>query len=66
MSMFSKGITKNVETVIAPTEKVRESLVRYGVKKDIEVIPTGINLDKFKKKNDAGRKISTQERTGNR
>ena len=24
--------------------------MRYGVKKDIEVIPTGINLDKFKKR----------------
>ncbi|HVI42156.1 MAG TPA: glycosyltransferase, partial [Anaerovoracaceae bacterium] len=36
VSAFSKGIIKNVETVIAPTEKVRESLMKYGVEKDIE------------------------------
>ena len=48
VSIFSKGVIKNVETVIAPTEKVRESLMSYGIQKNIEVIPTGINLDKFR------------------
>ena len=48
VSVFSKGIIKNVETVIAPTEKVRNSLMGYGINKEIEVIPTGINLDKFR------------------
>ena len=49
-AVFSKGIIKNVETVIAPTEKVKESLRSYGIEKGIEVIPTGINLEKFKSK----------------
>ena len=48
VSVFSKGVLKNVEAVIAPTEKVRNSLVGYGIENEIEVIPTGINLDRFK------------------
>lgn len=35
--------------VIAPSIKTRDALLRYGVKKPIELIPTGINLDNFKK-----------------
>jgi 1,2-diacylglycerol 3-alpha-glucosyltransferase len=49
-SAFTKGIAKKVDIMIAPTEKVRESLKNYGIRKEIEVIPTGINLDKFKNK----------------
>ncbi len=49
-ALFTKEIIKNVETVVAPTEKVKESLMKYGVEKDIEVIPTGINLEKFEEK----------------
>lgn len=48
-SIFSKRIMKNVRTIVAPTEKVKEALVRYGIEKDIEVVPTGIDLSKFKK-----------------
>lgn len=50
VSAFSREILKKVDIVIAPTEKVRESLKRYGIEKEIEVIPTGINLDRFKVK----------------
>lgn len=35
--------------VIAPSVKTKEALLSYGVKKPIEIIPTGINLDNFKK-----------------
>jgi len=48
VSAFSRGIAKKVDIMIAPTEKVRDSLKNYGIDKNIEVIPTGINLDKFK------------------
>lgn len=33
--------------VIAPSEKTKEMLVRYGVKSDIFVVPTGLDLSKF-------------------
>jgi 1,2-diacylglycerol 3-alpha-glucosyltransferase len=49
VSVFSRRVMKHVRTVIAPTEKVKASLVQYGIEKDIEVVPTGIDLSKFRK-----------------
>lgn len=50
-----RGITRvccnTVDEVIVPTEKVEKLLRNYHVKREIYVIPTGINLDKFKKEN---------------
>lgn len=37
-----------VDTVIAPTVKVRDTLQDYGVRAEIAVIPTGISLEKFR------------------
>ncbi len=40
---------KNVAAIIAPTEKVKDTLInRCGVKNRVEVIPSGICLDKHK------------------
>ena len=64
VSAFSKGFVKKVDTVIAPTEKVRESLKGYGVEKEIEVIPTGINLDKFKTKMEENEKTQLKRSLG--
>ncbi|NPV91441.1 MAG: glycosyltransferase family 4 protein [Firmicutes bacterium] len=36
------------DTVITPTSKVKQILDDYGVKSPIEVLPTGIDLDRFK------------------
>lgn len=46
---YTKFCCNGVETVIVPTEKVKDLLTAYSVYKEIEVIPTGINLDKFEK-----------------
>lgn len=35
--------------VIAPTEKVKNALTNYGVKIDISIVPTGIDISKFDK-----------------
>ncbi len=64
VSAFSKGIAKKVDVMIAPTEKVRESLKNYGINKEIEVIPTGINLDKFKNKVSEEEKIQLKKSLG--
>jgi 1,2-diacylglycerol 3-alpha-glucosyltransferase len=64
VSVFSKGFVKKVDTVIAPTEKVRESLKGYGVDKEIEVIPTGINLDKFKTRMEENEKAQLKRALG--
>ena len=39
---------EDVDTVIAPTVKVRDTLIVYGVHAPLAVIPTGISLEKFR------------------
>lgn len=36
------------DAVIVPTEKVRKKLFGYRVIRDVHVVPTGLNLDKFR------------------
>ena len=53
--LFVKSLSKRLATrcdaVIAPSEKTKQSMIRYGVKRPIEVIPTGIDFSKFKFQN---------------
>ena len=44
---WSHLVSARTNGVIAPSEKIRELLLSYGVKVPIYVVPTGINLDKF-------------------
>jgi 1,2-diacylglycerol 3-alpha-glucosyltransferase len=47
------GITRlllnSFQGIVAPTEKTERALMSYGVKNDMYIIPTGINLNKFQK-----------------
>ncbi len=36
------------DVVVAPADYVKEELIEFGVKKPIEVIPNGVNIEKFK------------------
>lgn len=45
----SKLYLNQCASVIAPSEKTKKALIKYGVTNYIEIIPTGIKLDKFKK-----------------
>ncbi len=47
---FSRKRLKKVETVIAPTHKVENTLVGYGMENAIAVIPSGISLAQHKKR----------------
>lgn len=47
MERATKLIGNRVDCLIAPTKRVEEELRRYGVKKPISVVPSGINVDKF-------------------
>jgi len=40
-------LCRTVDSVVVPTKKVEDKLVDYGFKKDINVIPTGVNLRPF-------------------
>ncbi len=53
---FSKHRLKKVSQVIAPTHKVENVLRDYGLSNPIRVIPSGINLERYKNR------ISPEER----
>lgn len=47
VSLFSRHVLKHTDIIIAPTEKVKHLLETYQVNPPIQVIPTGIPMDKF-------------------
>jgi 1,2-diacylglycerol 3-alpha-glucosyltransferase len=47
---LSRIFCNHTHLVIAPTKKVEQILKSYGVKRPIVIIPTGIDLEPFKKK----------------
>lgn len=47
VSTFSRSISDNVQAVISPSEKTKETLLKYGVKTPIYVIPTGLDFSMF-------------------
>lgn len=47
VKIFSRFSVKGAEELIVPTKKVAGLMSRYGVKPDINVIPTGIDFKKF-------------------
>jgi 1,2-diacylglycerol 3-alpha-glucosyltransferase len=52
-----KSILDSSDGIIVPTEKVKNCLLNYGVTNSIYVIPTGIEINKFRNK------ISQKEKT---
>lgn len=44
---FTNIVANRTDCFIAPSEKVRDLLMSYGLKVDIEVVPTGIDLSRF-------------------
>ena len=47
IKMYSKQLLNRTQAVIAPTGKVKNLLERYGVKREIYTIPTGIDTRNF-------------------
>lgn len=44
---FSAWFCNKVNRVIAPTQKIKDELLRYGVNRPVDVIPTGIDVELF-------------------
>ncbi len=44
---YSRVFCNLVDGIIVPTEKVRDALIRYGVRPPIHILPTGIELSTF-------------------
>ncbi len=57
VAWFSRYISDSAVEVIAPSDKTRELLERYHVTSEINVVPTGLQLDRFSPK------IEDKERT---
>lgn len=50
ITMFlTKKLSEQVTSIVAPTEKIHMLLNGYGVDCEVEVIPSGINLEKYRK-----------------
>lgn len=45
---FSRRVLSRTDAVIVPTEKVSRLLTGYGVLRPLHVIPTGLDLDRFR------------------
>lgn len=45
--LVSRAYCNNSIAVIAPTQKTKNILLRYGAKTEIHVIPTGVDISKF-------------------
>lgn len=55
VALFTNKVLKSVTTVIVPSAKVQKLLESYHVKKDIRIIPTGIDLEKFDQRLEASK-----------
>jgi len=64
VACFSRGITNHAQSVVVPTNKVKELLVGYGTTTDINVIPTGISLEKYARQYNRQTIESLKERIG--
>lgn len=53
VASLSRAYTKNVQLIIAPSDKTRRMLMNYEIKKEIVIIPTGLDLERFKTKNES-------------
>lgn len=54
-SQFAKKVSKlycrDCSAIIVPTEKVKDALQQYGLMRHIDVIPTGVDIEPFKRSN---------------
>jgi 1,2-diacylglycerol 3-alpha-glucosyltransferase len=48
---ISKLYCRDCSAIIVPTVKVKDALEQYGLKRHIDVIPTGINIEPFRRSN---------------
>lgn len=57
VSKLSRIYINTSDAIISPSNKTRKMLMGYGVKKDIHVIPTGLDLDRFDPKHSSQKDI---------
>lgn len=58
-SNYSRLLSDSCQGVIAPSDKTKDALIRYGIHAPIYVIPTGLNLRRFDRIHYQEEKISS-------
>lgn len=53
VAAFSRKLCESTDAVVAPTAKVQKLLVGYGITRPVHVIPTGLDLRRFRPARDA-------------
>lgn len=53
VASLSRLYSKNLQAIISPSNKTKDMLLGYDIQKEIVVIPTGLNFDKFKIREEA-------------
>lgn len=61
---FSKVFCNNCDHIISPAPKTKLALENYGVKKPINIIPTGLNLNKYLQKVEQDELLDIKESLG--
>jgi len=51
VNWYTKRMSEHYNRLIAPTAKTEKALIRYGVQKPIDIIPTGIDTQRFRPEN---------------
>ena len=59
---YSRIFCNGAQTVITPAAKAKESLIKYSVKRPIEIIPTGFDLSRFGPERHSAADISALKR----
>ena len=64
VSRFVQRRLGKVKHIIAPTQKVADSLENYGLTSTIHIVPTGIDLAKYEKKEDPDAILALKQTIG--
>lgn len=64
VKMYSKFSVRGAKELIVPTKKVADLMLRYSVKPDINIIPTGIDLSRFGAQDSEAAKTKLKEVLG--
>lgn len=64
VKLFSKFSVRGAEELIVPTEKVANLMTGYGVKPNIDIIPTGIDLTRFEVRDDEKQREELKQSLG--
>lgn len=64
VAAFSRRVAAKTDALIAPTEKVKMLLHRYGISTPIYVLPTGIDQEKFVQAANRSERIAIRKQLG--